>query len=277
MRNIAFVIFTKNEEKRIGYVVRNLTKYGAVLIFDDASDDRTQEIVEGLGAKFITRPHEIIEAEDERMYQFVRQYVKDGSWIFWGCADYMLPVELLEKMREISLQDKYKYARVPMFTYLWGETKYPAHKGYNPRFFKKDSIDFSGNYLHGFGRFTGTADEILTLPMEEKYAIHHYSLYDMRKYIARHLYCAESEAWYKFEKKKKFSVFLMLGAMCRYFFLFYKRFFRSGVKGFNVAILHAFYRFMVYMRLYELENGLTLESMEKDYSASKERMLKDIV
>ena len=77
MGNINFVIFTRNEEKRIGYVIRNLIKYGEVIVFDDLSGDKTQEIVEGLGAKFITRPGKIA-AEDERTYLFVRQYVKNG-------------------------------------------------------------------------------------------------------------------------------------------------------------------------------------------------------
>ncbi len=275
MSNISFVIFTKNEEKRIGYIIRNFIKYGEVLVFDDYSNDKTQEIVESLGGKFITRPPTIKQPDTIEMYSFARQYIMN-DWIFWGCADHMLPVELLEKMREISLQSKYKCAQVPIFTYLFGDTKNPAHKGYNSRFFKKDSVNFANNYFHGLGQFTGAKDEILFLPMCEEYAIHHYSLYDLHKFLSKHLAYAEVEAQEKFEKNKKFSIFLMFGAMLRYFIMFYKYSFRNGVRGLNVAILYAFFRSMVYIKLYEIENGINLESIESKFTKSKEQILKEI-
>lgn len=274
MDNISFVIFTKNEEKRIGYIVRNFIKYGEVLIFDDSSDDNTKVVAEGLGAKFITRPTEIM-PDTEAMFAFINKFISNG-WVFYGCADHILPVELLEKMREISLQNKIKYVEVPIFTYLWGDTVYPVHKGYNCRFFRKDSIDFSNNHFHGLGQFTGTKDEVLTLPMKEKYAIHHYSLYDLRKFVSKHLSYAEIEAQEKFERNKKFNVFLMIGAMVRYFVLFYKYSFKNGIRGFNVAMLYAFFRFMVYFRLYEIENGLNLDSIEAEFVKSKNEILKKL-
>ncbi|MEK7680914.1 MAG: glycosyltransferase [Patescibacteria group bacterium] len=275
MHNISFVIITKNEEKRIGYVVRNLVKYGEVLVFDDYSTDKTQEIVESLGGIFITRPTTIKQPDTIEMYTFARQYIKN-DWIFWGCSDHQLPVELLEKMREISLQNKYKYVQVPIFTYLFGDTKNPAHKGYNARFFKKDCVDFVNNYFHGLGKFTGSPDEILFLPMNEKYAIHHYSLYDLHKFVSKHLAYAEIEAQEKFERNKKFSIFLMLGAMLRYFVLFYKYSFRNGVIGLNAALLYVFFRLMVYAKLYELENGINLDSIEAEFAKSKEEIIKKI-
>lgn len=274
MGNISFVVFTKNEENRIGYIVRNFIKYGEVLVFDDSSGDNTQIVAEELGAKFITRPGGI-QPDSEEIYTFVKKYVKN-NWVFWTCADFMLSVDLLNKLSEISLQNKFKYVFIPIYTYLFGDTKYPAHKGMVPRFFRKDYLDFSNNYLHGLGRFTGLKDEILKLPMQKKYAIHHYSLYDVDKFVSKHLYYAGIEAQEKFSRGKKFSVFLMLGAMVRYFVLFYKYSFKNGVKGLITAIAYSYFRFMVYARLYEIENGVNLEFMEAEFIKSKEKILKKI-
>lgn len=272
MNNISFVIFTRNEEKRIVYCIRNFIKYGDVLVFDDASDDSTKSVVESLGAKFITRPTKI-QPDSQEMYSFVKQHVKT-DWIFWGCADHILPVTLLDKMRELSTQNKFKYINLPIYTYLWGDTARPAHKGFNPRFFHKNFIDFSNNYFHGLGKFIGTKEEILTFPMRKKFAIQHYSTYDLHKFVTKHLAYAEIEAEQKFGKNKKFSMIKMLAAMVRYSWI-YRRSLRGGSLGIITIFAYSFFRLMVYTKLYELENGITLESIENNYSAVKEKMLEE--
>ena len=276
MNNITFVIFTYNEEKRIEYVVRNFVKYGEVLVLDDGSTDRTKEIVEGMGVNIILRP-KINETyvETEEMYNFVKKHVKT-DWIYWGCTDNLLPKDLLTKLIEISKQDKIKYVSIPLYTYLWGNTKTPMLKSRSPRFFMKDYIDFSDNKIHGMGRFIGNKNEILNLPNGEKYAIHHYSLYNLNKFIFAHLKYAETEAQQRFKSGKRFSFFYMIGGMIRYFILFFKEGFRNGKSGFITSLLYAFFRMMVSVRLYEIENNITLESIEEKYSKAKEELLKNL-
>jgi len=276
MNNITFVIFTYNEEKRVKYVLRNFINYGEILILDDGSTDRTKKIVEEMRVNIILRP-KINETyvETEEMYNFVKKHVKT-DWIYWGCADNLLPKDLLVKLIEISKQDKIKYVSIPLYTYLWGKTKRPMLKSRSPRFFMKDYIDFSDNKIHGMGRFIGNKNEILNLPNEEKYAIHHYSLYDLNKFVSAHLEYAETEARQRFKNGKRFSFFYMIGGMIRYFILFFKRGFRNGKSGFITSLLYAFFRMMVSVRLYEIENNITLESIEKEYIKAKERILKDL-
>jgi len=276
MNNITFVVFTYNEEKRIGYIVRNFIKYGEVLVLDDGSTDRTKEIVEKLGGKFILRPkNKQLAVENQEMLNFIKQLVKT-DWIFWGFADNLMPKTLLEKLVEISQQNKIKYVSIPLHTYLLGCTKRPMQEGHSPRFFIKDYIDFTNNKIHGMGKFLGNKSEILTLPNKKQYAICHYSTYNLKKFVLAHLMYAEEEAQQHFKNGKKFSLFYMIGGMIRYFILYFKRGFRSGKSGFIVSLRNAFFRMMVSERLYELENDITLESMEKKYSEAKEELLKDI-
>ena len=277
MNNITFVIFTYNEEKRIKYVLRNFVKYGEVLVLDDGSTDRTKEIVKRLGGKFISRPIKTKQyiTESQIMYNFIKQLVKT-DWIFWGFTDNLMPKSLLEKLVEISQQTKIKYVNIPLYTYLWGYTKEPIQEGCSPRFFMKDYVDFSGNKIHGMGKFLGDKNEVLTLPNRKEYAIRHYSTFDLRKFVLAHLKYAEKEAHERHKEGQRFSLFRTLGSMVRYFILYNKNVLKIGKLSILVGLTYAFFRFMMFFRAYELENNITLESMEKKYSKAKEKLLKNL-
>ena len=274
--NITFVLFAFNEEKRIAYVVRDLIKYGEVLILDDGSTDRTKEIAEGLGAKLVRRPATgLAYTENQILLDFAKTHVKT-NWIYWSYVDNLLPKTLLDRMAEISRQDKIKIVHIPIFTYLWGETEYEAIRAAYPNFFHKDYVDFKGNRMHGLGKFLGKEEEILKLPWEQQYAIRHFSLYDLHKFVLAHLNYAEREAEEKHREGKKFSLFYMLGSPAKYFWLFYKRGWRLGIKGLYIALLYSSFRLMVAVKLYELERGITLDSIEQEFAKAKKQLVEEI-
>ena len=276
MKNITFAIFTFNEEKRIAAVVRNFIKYGDVLVLDDGSTDHTKDIAESLGARVVRRPaleNGIVESQG--IYNFILSETST-KWLFWTFADNFAPKSLLEKLKEISEQEKIKYVNVPLYTYLWGETEYVTQKSYSPRFFTRDAMDFSDNHIHGMGKFLGQPDEVLTLPMKDKYALYHYSLYNTEKFILSHMRYAAMEAEEKFKSGKKFSSVRLLAAMARYFWLYYKNGRKNKQIGLIIALLYSCFRLMTYGRLYELENDLTIEKIEKKYNEAAEKILQEI-
>ncbi len=275
MKNITFIVFAYNEEKRVEYIVKNCIKYGKVLILDGGSTDKTKEISEKEGATFVLRPNVKSKfAENQEMYEFIKKNV-DTEWIFWGFCDNLMNNSLLEKLVELSKQNKIKYVVFPLYTYLWGNTKKPAIKAKSPRFFMKDYIDFTNNHIHGMGNFLGKNDEILKLSMEEKNAIKHFSTYDLKKFIMSHLNYAEIEALEKFEDGYKFSFFKMVKNMIKSFLYWYKDGYKNGLMGFMIAILYSFFQFMIFFKLYELENGLSIEKIENNYAEEKKRMIKE--
>ncbi|KKQ40660.1 MAG: Glycosyl transferase, group 2 family protein [Candidatus Magasanikbacteria bacterium GW2011_GWA2_37_8] len=274
--NITFLIFTYNEEKRIGFVIRNLIKYGEVLVLDDGSTDKTKEITEKLGGRFVVRPKlKIYYAENQEMFNFIKPLV-NTDWVFWGYTDNFMPKSLLDKLVEITKSDIYKYVFLPINTYNLGKTDYPMEKGYSPRFFMKDYVDFSDNYVHGIGRFVGSADEVLKLPMEEKYSIRHFSVYDIKKFVTNHMRIADIEANERFVVKKRFSIFRMLVSMLRYFYIYYRNGYKNGSVGLISALSMSFFRFMMFARLYEIENNITIDSIENQYIIKKEEIIKEI-
>lgn len=273
--NITFILFTHNEEKRIPYVIKNFIKYGEVFILDGGSTDKTKEIAESMGAKFFVRPENKKPfMETEENFNFIKSIITT-DWIYWGYTDNIAPKTLVEKMVEISQQNIIKSVNIPLYTYLWGNTTHYAHKSYAPFLYHKNFVDFTNNYIHGLGKFTGTNAQQIFLEDKEKYALKHFSTYSLNKFITGHLRYAETEAIQKFKKKEKFSLLKMFAAMMRYIFIYGKYSYKNGSLGVLIILNYAFYRLMVYTRLYEIEHDITLENVEKAYSIKKEKMLKE--
>lgn len=277
MTNITFVIFTYNEEKRISYILRNFSKYGRICLMDDGSTDRTKEIAEAAGASFFIRPKSAkINVETGENFEFIKTFL-NTDWIYWGYADNIAPKTLLDKLAEISHEDKFKQVFIPLYTYLWGHTKNYALKGYAPFFFHKDFMDFSGNHIHGLGRFTGSKEQVLFLSNREEFALRHFSTYNQEKFVRNHMRYAEQEALEKFQGGQKFSVWRLLRAMLTYVWILGKQGFRNGRLGLLIILNYMFYRVMAYTRLYEFEKHITLETIEANYSRKKEELLKEFI
>ncbi len=275
MSAITFAIVAYNEEKRIAYAVKNLIRYGEVIILDGGSTDRTKEIAEQLGAKWYLRPERTKPyVETKENFDFLKNLTKN-KWIYWGYADNMLPKPLLEKLAEISKQDTIKIVYAPLWTHLWGDTRHYVQKSGIPVLFHRDFIDFSHARIHSMGDFTGRPDQVLSLPQKDEFAVKHFSLYDVRKFVMGHLRYAELEADEKFAKGKKFSVPLLVAAMLRYMWIYGKESWKNGSLGVMTVLQYAFFRLMAYQKLYELERGMTIDTMEKKYQKEKEQMLKD--
>jgi glycosyltransferase involved in cell wall biosynthesis len=276
--NITFILFSYNDAYRIEYVIKNLLPFGEVLVFDDTSTDNTKEVVERLGVPFIPRPKvKQPFVETEETFLFVRPFIKT-PWLYWGWTDNLLTKNLLEKMVELSNQTHYKRAALPVYTYMWGHIDKPMMKAKYPNFFMPDHVTFKDNYVHHFGTFLGKPEEDLQLPYNEKAAIYHFSLYNMEKFVLGHLRYANEEARFKHQTGiRKFSLYYTFGSMFNYFRLFYLNGgWRMGMIGFLNGLLFAFSRLLVAVRLYEIENGITVEAQEKIYQQGKQRILDEI-
>src|SRR3954463_10461127 len=102
--NITFFLAAYNEGFRIEFPVRNLIKYGQVVILDGGSTDNTKEIAEKFGAKFYVRPKtDKPYADTEEVLDFAKSLCQT-EWMYYSWVDNLLTKNLLEKMVELSHQ-----------------------------------------------------------------------------------------------------------------------------------------------------------------------------
>lgn len=271
MNNVTFIIFTYNEERRLPYTIRNFIDYGTVVILDGGSTDNTKDIAEKMGAKFFTRPINTANVEHQENLDFIKNKI-DTDWIYWGYVDNIAPKTLVEKIVEIANKNEAKFVNIPMHTYMWGNTENCVLKSHGPFLFHKDYVDFSNNYIHGFGKFLGSKKENIFLENNEKYTLKHFSTYNINKFVNGHLKYAEYEAGEKYQRGEKFSVIKMLLAMLRYCWI-YRRSLKNLKLGLIIILGYSFFRLMTYAKLYELENSITIDSIENNYGKSKEKIL----
>ncbi len=273
--NITFIIFTYNDGYRVEYSIRNLKPFGEVIVSDQESTDNTVEIANKLSVRVASRKatgKPFIETQE--LLDTV-EGLATNDWIYWGFVDNILPKTLLEKMVKISHQDKYKHVFIPIYTYLWGDTKNVYVKAAYGCFWKKGMMDFRQNRIHNMGKFLGKKEEELRLPMKPKYAMRHFSLYDMNKFLSSHWRYAQTEAEQKYRDGKRLGFVYLFGSMARYFWIFWGGI-KAGTRGLLVSLLYSFFRLMMCVRLYELEHGWTLESIEAEYAKEKKKLVEEI-
>jgi glycosyltransferase involved in cell wall biosynthesis len=267
---ITFVVFTYNEARRIEYILRCFKPYGRIIVMDNHSTDATADIARSFGAEVHLHRHPGYVEEESVARNVLSKVTTD--WVYWAFADEILPHPLLRKLREVSEGDQYKLVIIPRKNLHYGISNLNLGSGASPRFFRKGSVDFTGNPIHSMGRFTGDEQEILRLPVKDAYAIHHCSTYDLRKFELAHSSYSEIESRLP---GKRFSPFKML-FYPPYFFLrsyLLGGALRSGWAGFIMTMQYCFFFFNVQAKIWEQEQGITLESIEKNYDAIKEDIL----
>lgn len=277
MSNITCILFTYNEERRIKYALRNLQYLGDIIIIDNYSTDRTRDIAAGY-TEYIYQFKNPGFTEHESVADFALSKVKT-RWVYWAYASDILPKSLLYKLSEISMQNSYKVILIYRKSISYGrETRNWGHSAVSLRFFVKGSIDFHGNTIHKFGKIIVPKKEILSLPVTDDLAIWQFRDYDTIKIELVHSGYVEIEARSDYEIfKKRFSLWRILILPFKEFVSSYLRHgaFRFGWPAFFNAVWRMMLRFNIEARIWELENKMTLKSVQALHASIKEELLKE--
>ena len=271
--DVTFVIFTYNEEHRLPYVLRAIHGYGDIMIIDNWSTDRTIEVAKKY-TPFVFQRDKVPFTESEESVKYVFERAKT-NWFYWGYADELLPRPLVEKMADVSLQDRYKIVWIRRKNYNYGGVN--LQNGLALRFFRKGAIDFRGNQIGRFGKVVVSENEVVTFPQTDAYSIHHFSTYNLEKFERSHSGYSTEEAKANLSLGRHFSGFKLIVKPIYYFlrYMIVGGAWRWGWRGLIITAQYCFYFFNIQAKMWEMEHGVTAESIESKYSEIKENILKE--
>jgi glycosyltransferase involved in cell wall biosynthesis len=270
MKNkITFIVFTYNESRRIEYILKSFEGFGAVVIMDNYSTDNTADIARSYGAKVFLHHHPGYAEEETVAKNAIGKAETD--WIYWGYADELLPKTLLRKLVALAADDNIKVVNIPKKNLHYGMEDFNLESGgASPRLFRKKALDFTGTLIHQFGKVTCCPEEVVTLEPRDEFSIYHCSTYTISKFEIGHSKYSDIEA----RQEGKFQIRKLLFPV-KFFVRHYlfKRPWQFGIGGFIYVMQYCFFYFNIQAKKWEIENGITLDSIEAKYDAIKEKLL----
>lgn len=241
---ITAVVLTKNEEKNIVDCLESLSFCGEILVIDDNSDDRTEEIAKSLNAKVIKHD---LNNNFSAQRNFGLEKAK-GEWILFVDADERINTQLIKEIINVISSNSYKGYFIKRDDTIWGrKLKYGETGGIKfIRLAKKGSGIWEGK-VHEEWKINGRIG-ILSNSLD------HYPHQSIGEFINEVNYYTNLRAeelhanhikvnWYSIllYPKIKFllNYFLRLG-------------FLDGLQGFIFAIMMSFHSFLVRGKLWQL-------------------------
>ncbi len=274
--NLTFVIFSFNEEKRIRWVIENLKWFWEILIIDNFSTDNTKNIAEELWARVAQYKNPwYVETKEE--LEFVKLNVFT-EYMTWSFCDWAWPKALLNKISEITnenivdcidtIQYNYHYwlENLNFLTFFWWFWK-NNWKWFNVVFkIKCIKIEW---LIHSNLKIEWSS--IYKLPREKDYYIHHLSVYNVWKFELAHNRYSNIESQMLFNSWIKSSLPKTILKIIYFFIKFYfvEWWYKSWKKWFIMVMQYMFFYFNVWAKQYELDNNITIESIEDNYNNIK--------
>jgi glycosyltransferase involved in cell wall biosynthesis len=268
--NITFVLFTFNEEKRIERAVLNFVPFGKVLVVDNESTDRTREIATHYGCDVLINKNSGW-VEDEVTTARVKATVTT-DWIYWGFADEMVEARTLEAIVAAMDSGRYDIINIARKNYYYGQFCYDLSADRMNRIFHKNSIDFTGNKIHCFGRVVpGT--RICTLPL--KYYVHHFISNTAKTYLHVIDRYTDTESTEDRPVPSIPRLILSTGKIIVTNLLL-RRAYKAGMSAYFLIAQMVYYRWLSAMKLYERREGLDRSTIELRNDAARDEILQSL-
>ncbi len=245
MPNLAVIILTKNEEANIEEAIASASFADEILVIDSGSTDRTRELAEKQGARFITHLMDEDGFAGQRNYALTQT---EAKWILYLDADERVVATAIPKIKEIVKNDIPAAYSLERKNIVMGKMMhYGGHRpDYSARLYPKAFIHWRGK-VH---------EQLETeLPMKKiDNGLYHYTYMTWKQYFSKSNYYTSLSAKSMFDKQKKISG---LGVLLHGFFAFIKAYilkqgFRDGYLGLIMSILAGNAAIMKYLKLQNL-------------------------
>ncbi len=245
---ISAVINTFNEEKNLERCLLSLQSLAdEIIVVDMHSSDQTAKIAKKHGAKIFLH-------EYTRFVEPARNFAlgkATGDWVLLIDADEELPPSLSKTLKEIALEDRVDWVKIPRKNIIFG--KWICHSRWWPdflvRFFRRSKVTFSDK-IHLPPTTSGSG---LTLEANEDNALSHYNFQSIFQFVERLNRYTDIQAeelravGAKFQSKD--LVAKPWGEFCSRFFA--GEGYKDGLHGLALGFLQAFSELVLYLKLWE--------------------------
>lgn len=246
MVKISAYIVTLNEEKRLGKTLQALKKVAdEIFVIDSGSTDKTQEIAEKYGAKFLFHKWKNISAQ-----KHYGQELCHNDWVLSLDADEVLSPELIAEIKEKMKNPTADAYRIKICDMLPGDKK--------PRLFAK-----TYNQVRLYNRKKSNMPDDLT---NDRVVVGEGAVVEqLESKVFHYSYISLTQTWFKLnmytdelvktavEQGRKYSKLRLYTEFPRQFLVYYfkKRYFLYGTCGFWMATTYAYFRFLKIAKWFE--------------------------
>lgn len=246
MVKISAYIVTLNEEKRLGKTLQALKKVAdEIFVIDSGSTDKTQEIAEKYGAKFLFHKWKNISAQ-----KHYGQELCHNDWVLSLDADEVLSPELIAEIKEKMKKPTADAYRIKICDMLPGDKK--------PRLFAK-----TYNQVRLYNRKKSNMPDDLT---HDRVVVGEGAVVEqLEAKVFHYSYISLTQTWFKLnmytdelvktavEQGRKYSKLRLYTEFPRQFLVYYfkKRYFLYGTCGFWMATTYAYFRFLKIAKWFE--------------------------
>lgn len=244
--SLSVTIITLNEEGNLKECLESVKQLSAeVILVDSGSSDKTVEIAKNYGAKVF---HRIFDNFANQKNYAMSQ--ANGKWIFSIDADERVTQTLANEIKKVTQENIFYGFLIPRKNYILG--KEIRYSRWNPDthvwLWKKEC-----------GKWVGIVHEEVVVGGhvgQLKEAKIHYQDETVKDFINTLNGYSNLEAIGKLKKGERFSFIKMVydGIMEFGIRFVYKQGFRDGWRGFVLSTLMGIYKFMVWLKILELQN-----------------------
>jgi glycosyltransferase involved in cell wall biosynthesis len=248
---ISAIVITKNEEKMIGACLESLRFADEIIVVDSGNTDNTNVIAKKAGARIVTS-----KGADYSHFRIDGLKAALYDWILYVDADERVTPKLQQELKKIASgkSDNFGAYEIPRTNiYLGREMHYGGWGGDSViRFFPKQSLISWKNPLHEQPVFKGALGKLAG-------NLVHYSHRDLTSMLKKTLEFTEYEARLRLEINHPPVVWWRIfRVMATEFWLRFVKLsaWRDGVEGCIDGLFQVFNTFIIYARLWELQQSL---------------------
>jgi glycosyltransferase involved in cell wall biosynthesis len=262
MNKLSVVISAYNEEQKIEDCLKSVKFADEIIVVNNSSTDKTEEISRRYTKTVFNQPNNPDRIDLQKNFGFQKA---TGDFILSLDADERVSPELAQEIREIIGNWKLETGNsacgywIPRKNIIFG--KWIEHTGWYPdyqlRFFRKGFGKFESEHVHEFIKVDGKTEHLENHLIHENYD-------NINQFAKKTFIYAQNEAESLLKNGYKFSFFDAVRFPSKEFLsrFFAREGYKDGFFGLMLSVFMAFYHFLVFAHIWEIEKYKQMDQEE---------------